>query len=182
MSVCDEFKMLFSDYLDSELPLTQRKQVDQHLNECPECSETVRQMKIIQQSLRQIPQLTTSPDFERKLHEHIFTNPIRPGFIPAYLQNWKVPAMGSALVLATISFFLIFNNGGDNPRHNNSQFIPAAPQISSPIKSTTSAQAPAMVSSGNNQTTLAGDSLKPDSAKSYFKDKKDYQMVNGKRQ
>jgi hypothetical protein len=163
---CDKFKMQFSEYLDNELPLSQRKEVDDHLAVCVECSEILRQIKIVQQSLRQLPRVSASPEFEKKLHEQIFLNPSKPNIFPLPLQNWKIPAMGTALVAATVSFFLILYQSPND----NREVSPAVPSISSqqlskipnpPYHQTTS--------SDERQNSLINDSLKTDSsAQSHF--------------
>lgn len=133
MASCDKMKLNYSNYIDGELPADQYKNLDEHLNICPGCRETVRQMKIIQQSLKQLPQVNTSPDFEQKLHQQIFQQHPRSVFITAQLQNWKLPAMGSAIVLATVGLFLILNDstgpGGSTVTKPANLINSAAPQL-----------------------------------------------------
>ncbi|OPX33782.1 hypothetical protein B1H10_05075 [candidate division KSB1 bacterium 4484_188] len=165
MSDCDKFKMQFSNYLDGELSAFQRKELDEHFSICPDCSQTIRQMKIIQQSLRQMPSFHTSPDFERRLHQHIFEpQHERAGVFPFPWQNWKLPAMGSALVLATLSLFLVFNptdNNNTQISNQNKTMVPAATRLSGP-NSFNSFQ-PSSVASGKNVSALHSDSLFDDS-------------------
>lgn len=160
MPDCDKFKMHFSDYTDGELSPTQRKWLEEHFEECLECAETVRQMKIIQQSLRNLPSYKTSPDFERRLQEQIFgqssrsTIPIQPW------NNWKLPAMGSALVLATVGLFLVFNpsdNGQQIYRNQSSTISPAATRFPGTKSGNIAAQPNSAGSS-----TLISDSLRDD--------------------
>ncbi len=137
MSECDKFKLQFSDYLDGELPLAQRKELDDHLAVCWDCAETVRQIKVIQESLRNIPRISTGPDFEQRLHNQLHSLPGRSNIIPLPMQNWKLPAMGSAIVLATVGLFYVFNHAPENTNPNlngGGNFYPAATQmpVSSP--------------------------------------------------
>lgn len=131
---CDKFRSKFSSYLEGELSIEQRKEVEAHFSQCSDCHETFRQVRIIRQSLRQIPQISTDPDFEQKLHQEIFNSEQRTNFVPLPLQNWKLPAMGSAIVLATLGLFFVFNNTTDTmkPVNNSQQPINshASPQIS----------------------------------------------------
>ncbi|MFZ0390883.1 MAG: hypothetical protein WAN36_10535 [Calditrichia bacterium] len=101
--------------------------------------------------------MSTSPDFEYRLHQQIYQFDSRSHFIPQQLQNWKVPVVGSALVLATVSMFLVFNNSVDTTTGNQT-YYPAASKLpgGSGIN-----QAP---SPGNFQSsTLISDSLQSDS-------------------
>jgi hypothetical protein len=130
---CDKLKSSFSDYLDGELPIDQRKELDNHFADCADCHETIRQMRIIKQSMMQIPHISASPGFEQKLHEQIFRSDQKESFIPQLLQNWKLPAMGSAIVLATVGLFLVFNDSTEPPSNGadpgSQKFLQAAPQI-----------------------------------------------------
>jgi hypothetical protein len=160
MTDCDKLKQFFSDYLDAELPLEQRKELDDHFKMCLECKETVRQIKIIQQSLSHLPQINTSPEFEQRLHQQIFQADNRSGFLPQPLQNWKLPAMGSAIVLATVGLFLVFNDSpSTDPMPVNSPssgYSPASPQL--PVKNKSE-----FPSSNNSSGTLGSGTLISDS-------------------
>lgn len=110
MTECDKFRMNFSNYLDGELHLEGRKLLDDHFSICSNCAEDYRQMKNIQKNLNNMPPISASPGFEQKLQQRILRQNQNPGFIPPQLQNWKLPAMGSAIVVATVSLFMIFDN------------------------------------------------------------------------
>ena len=132
MSECDKFKLQFSDYLDGELPQVQRKELDDHLSICWDCAETIKQIKIIQESLRNIPTIATGPDFEHRLHDQLHNLSGGGNIFPLTMQNWKLPAMGSAIVLATVGLFYVFNHSVDtnNPSLNGGgSFYPAATQV-----------------------------------------------------
>ncbi len=130
---CDKLKTNFSDYLDGDIPLEQRKQLDDHFEHCPDCHEIIRQMKIIQDSLKKLPQVNTSPDFEKRLHQQIFNPAPKNNFVPPILSSWKLPAMGSAIVLATVGLFLVLDNSSDSGTSDyqelRNNFNTAAPQI-----------------------------------------------------
>ena len=132
MTDCDKFRMDFSNYLDGELHSQVRKLLDDHFAECPDCHETYRQMRDIQQNLNNLNRLSTSPDFEQKLQQRIQKENENPGIIPAQLQNWKLPAMGSAIAVAAVSLFLVFNNSpAPDPADTENQMNTAVPQIPS---------------------------------------------------
>ena len=110
MAICDKLKSNYSGYIEGGLPADQYKMLNDHLTACPGCREAIREMKIIRQSLKQLPSIQASPDFEQKLHQQIFQQNPRGSFIPSQLHNWKLPAMGSAIVLASVGLFLIMND------------------------------------------------------------------------
>ncbi len=177
MMDCDRFRMDFSNYLEGELHSEHRKKLDDHFSICPECYEIFRRMSDIQKRLKNLLPIGTSPGFEQRLQETILRQNQHPGFIPAQLQNWKLPAMGSAIVVATVSLFLVFNNSPapENPGVN-AQFKTAAPQIQSSAPK--QANSPdRSVQSSYESTTLIPDSLESDSAR--FRPE-NIQQVNGK--
>jgi len=162
---CDKFRMDFSNYLEGELHTEQRKKLDDHFSICPECYEIFRRMSDIQKKLKNLLPIGTSPGFEQRLQENILRQNQHPGFIPAQLQNWKLPAMGSAIVVATVSLFLVFNNSpAPETPDTDTQFNTAAPQIqgglAKPVDAPTSS-----VPSTYESTTLIPDSLVSDSAR-----------------
>jgi anti-sigma factor RsiW len=176
---CDKFKKDFSSFLDGELPYDQQQLLEDHLKICPNCKETIRQIKIIKQSLNYLPQVNTSPDFEQKLRQQIFQQNQKSPFLPPQLQNWKLPAMGSAIVLATLGLFLVFNESPDSKvpgqRSTENSYNTAVPQLPG-------SQQSSVRSSGNQQTadyessTLISDSTANDSL--YFR-KEGIQQVKG---
>ncbi len=130
MSECDKFKMQISSYLDGEISIHQRHDFDHHLEKCPKCDETVKQIKIIQESIRQMPQIASSPDFEERLHQQIFNSDQKQNFFSLPIQNWKVPAMGSAIVIATVGVFLVLNEPSETNTNQNRSLSPATTRIS----------------------------------------------------
>jgi anti-sigma factor RsiW len=160
MPDCDKFRSKFSSYLDGELSTEQRKALDSHFSKCPPCQETFRQIKIIQQSLKQLPQITSSPDLEQRLRQQIFNSEKRLHIIPVQFQNWKLPAMGSAIVLATLGLFLVFNNTTDTSQVPVNS--PASTQISVGKSNNVSGS---VKSAQMGKTTLIPDSSRTDSTR-----------------
>ena len=164
---CDKFKEDFSSFLDGELPYDQQQLLEDHLKICLNCKEAIRQIKIIKQSLSYLPQVSTSPDFEQRLRQQIFQQNQKTPFLPPQLQNWKLPAMGSAIVLATLGLFLVFNQSPDSviPSQGpaESPFNTAAPQLpgnrQTPVTSSSSSQAADYQSSTLISDSTAYDSL-----------------------
>ena len=165
MANCDKMKSNYSGYIEGGLPADQYKILDDHLSACPGCREAIREMKIIRQSLRQLPQIQVSPDFEQKLHQLVFQPNPRGSFIPPQLHNWKLPALGSAIVLATIGLFLIMNDSsgpaGSSVTQPANLINSAAPQLPSTKNSNLSEGQ--VVPVHESTTLIRDDSLQADS-------------------
>lgn len=162
MAECDKYRVQFSSYLDGELPIGARKELEAHLAICEECAETIYQIRVIQQSLQRISPVNTSPGFENRLHNALREGAGHSSLLPGNLQGWKVPAMGSALLLASLGVFMVFNHGGDANRVPNGQYSPAAAQLPGAIQTRIQGQ------SGNAQANaqkemMIADSLNKDS-------------------
>jgi predicted anti-sigma-YlaC factor YlaD len=166
MTDCDKFRMNFSNYLDGELQKEGKKSLVDHFSECPECHEAYRQVKDIQKSLINLPPVSTSPEFEHNLQQRIQSANQNPGIIPPQLQNWKLPAMGSAIAVAAVSLFLVFNNSSTpEPEETENQMNTAAPQIpattSKPVPAPETATPPEYESTSliSDSDSLASDTL-----------------------
>jgi hypothetical protein len=141
--------------------------MEDHLKICLNCKEAIRQIKIIKQSLSYLPQVSTSPDFEQRLRQQIFQQNQKTPFLPPQLQNWKLPAMGSAIVLATLGLFLVFNQSPDSVSPSQgpaeSPFNTAAPQLpgnrQTPVTSSSAPQTADYQSSTLISDSTAYDSL-----------------------
>lgn len=147
MSECDKYKSLFSNYIDGDLFPEQRKSLEDHLALCPPCQKAVKRLKVLCNSLRNMPVLTTSPDFESRLHQQIAGLGDGQSFhfsIP--IQNWKIPAAASFAVVVVIGIFLVFNSA-DNRSESN---IPVTPSISNPVNMQKSSEE-SILSSKNSQ-------------------------------
>lgn len=120
MKNCDKFVSLFTDYLDGILPGQIKSEFNQHLTDCRECTDRLRQMKALKHHLKKLNPVKTSDTFHvvlrsrirRELTRHTFAQKI--GF---YFQTYKLPAFATgavALILISfVSFYTFFNS--ENP-------------------------------------------------------------------
>lgn len=134
MHDCDKYRSFLSDYLEGELLPDIRKEVESHLHVCSDCSEIAYQVKIICESLSHLPQVSTSPNFEARLQAQIgHIKPSRFPVIPVLTENWKIPAVGSVVLLATIGMFIVLNPSkskvAGTTTISSSNFAPASVQI-----------------------------------------------------
>lgn len=111
MTECDKFKALYSGYIEGELFPEQRKSLEAHLSICPPCHRAVERLKTICRSLRGLPILTTSPDFELRLHQQIAHlgsgNSMR---LSLPIHSWKIPAFASIAFIVVVGVFLALNS------------------------------------------------------------------------
>lgn len=56
MLTCEQQVARSSDYLDGQLPFVERLRMRQHLLFCPNCRRFIRQMRLAQQVIRQMPE------------------------------------------------------------------------------------------------------------------------------
>jgi len=164
MSDCDKFKPLFSSYIEGDLFPEKRKSLEDHLALCPPCARAVVRLKEMCNSLRSMQVLTTSPDFEYKLHQQIANigNSHSIQFsIP--IQNWKIPVAASLVVLVGVSVFIMVNSSDQG-----SVNIPARPS-STVNQVNPHNQAERSLLPGRNSDAdailIAQDSLKNDSSR-----------------
>ncbi len=112
MQECDKFRVHFSSYIEGELIFEERQALEAHLAVCHDCSETLYQMKIIRRSLQSLPTITTSTQFEYRLNQKIANlNNASPWTAPLLnlRQNWKIPAIGSAVASIIIVGVLLLS-------------------------------------------------------------------------
>lgn len=63
MLTCKEQVARSSDYLDRQLSFRERLRVQHHLLFCPHCRRFIRQMRLMQATLRKLPE-TPVPDLD----------------------------------------------------------------------------------------------------------------------
>ena len=83
---CEQLQDRLDNYLDGDLPRTQRDRFEAHLDECEDCRERVSQARSIQEILREIPVPPMRPGFAaqaiRRATEHHSHH--RRGFIAGF--------------------------------------------------------------------------------------------------
>jgi predicted anti-sigma-YlaC factor YlaD len=64
---CQEVVELVTEYLENALLPKMRKQLEEHVAECPGCEHYLKQVQLTVSMLRQLSQETTSPATRREL-------------------------------------------------------------------------------------------------------------------
>jgi len=169
MHECDKVRSFISDFIEGDLHPHIRKEVETHLKICTDCNEVAYQVRVICRSLQSLPQISTSADFEQRLHSQINTmRQFRFPFLSSATQSWKIPAVGSVVILATIGLFIVFNptrtRVGNTSTIESSSLTPGSVQL--PTQSSTIDQLP--YPSAQAARSVVTDTIKKDSA-GYFK-------------
>jgi len=68
---CQRFKAMVSDYIEGELDQQNQRLMENHLRDCLVCKSKISQLKQLIQSLRKLPRISVSPDFETVLRARV---------------------------------------------------------------------------------------------------------------
>ena len=71
MDNCKKFKELLSDYIEGGLDPQTKLLLEQHLKECLNCSKVITRLKTLHRTLKELPKLAVSSDFETVLRTRI---------------------------------------------------------------------------------------------------------------
>jgi len=111
MKNCERFTELLSDYADNTLAPSAKRELDGHLQECPECHSAADGVINLRHNLRRLSTIQTSPDFETilrtriKLDRRAHVAPIwgMPFVFPRRLATYSATA-----ALAALCFFYLW--------------------------------------------------------------------------
>ena len=100
-----DFDMMISSYLDDDLSSEDKKIFKNHMENNPDFSVKVKDIKRIVNTVNNTPRLTTSKDFLHNLEDHISTKSI--------FNYWFTPKFKTSLsftVAALALFFVMLND------------------------------------------------------------------------
>ena len=100
-----DFDMMISSYLDNDLSSDDRKIFENHMDNNPDFSVKVKDIKKIINTVNNTPKLTTSKDFLHNLEDRISTKSI--------FNYWFTPKFKTSLsftVAALALFFVMLND------------------------------------------------------------------------
>ncbi|RMF57245.1 MAG: hypothetical protein D6748_11580, partial [Calditrichaeota bacterium] len=125
MSECDKLRDRLSDYVDGELSAGLKEELEIHLQVCTDCQETLHRYRAVCYSLKTLPSITTSPDFERQLHLRIQRMSQQNSWYP---RDWKIPAAAFValfvIVVGSLYYFNFFEPGIGMPQSQKSNVTP----------------------------------------------------------
>jgi len=114
---CYDFELNISAYIEGELKQTVREEFSQHKDTCKNCEEKLVDISKLMENLPNLMRVTTSSQFDQKLHEKIRKIDNRGPSVWKRLLEMKplgfepVPALGFALAMVMIvsASYLLFN-------------------------------------------------------------------------
>lgn len=115
MGPCERYQEIISPYLDGEATAEQKAILEAHLKRCPECRAVERRMKILRQTLRELPRVTPSPEFNIALRTRIrLEERAARGSLRSVPLWGRIPAFGVAVAAAAIALavLLVGPSGG----------------------------------------------------------------------
>lgn len=121
MQKCDCLTQYFSDYLEKQLDSSKNALIEQHLQDCPKCHQTLKQMQMIQKNLVQLKPIKTSADFDTVLHTRIrlaSSLERRSWFQRDVDWTIKVPIYAASLSIILLASILITREINQPPRSN----------------------------------------------------------------
>jgi anti-sigma factor RsiW len=119
MPCCERYKETLLDLLDGECDLSDKREVEAHLKECPECARFYRQLCGMRTALRNVYRVKPSENFMILLRDRIRREIAgkrergRSGFV---VSSRLVPAFGMGiLVIAAGLWFILAGTGDESP-------------------------------------------------------------------
>lgn len=177
MNDCDKVKPLVSDYLEGDIFPENRKFIEDHISVCPKCNAAIRRVKELCQNLKSLPYLTTSQDFESRLHQRIsHSNNGHSIRLTISGQNWRMPAFTVAAVLVVVAFVWMFNSNSPEPGSG-------MPMDNASVQSITTRQTPPLKpipGSGDVNTKSEGTDVSATDSLQKANTQKDVQLVGDK--
>ena len=110
MTDCQRYQQFILTYIDDDLDILQRKDLEQHLEACDHCAHCLRQLQQLRVRLKSLKPVQTSETFQIVLRECIRRQgPGRRNVLrPSRPLVWRlVPVAGVALVLVLTSIYII---------------------------------------------------------------------------
>lgn len=116
MKNCHQFEELISDYVEGELDYKSNLLMEQHIRECQACSIKIKNIEALCNNIRELPELSVSPDFENILRARIsIENKRRRRLSESLFFPWQVriPVYGISFALILLAFVLVFTRGSN---------------------------------------------------------------------
>jgi hypothetical protein len=139
---CQKIAALLGRYIDNELMVTQRKDVDEHIEHCPACNEEVQMLKGVE-TLCRSHDTTKVPEeywvnFTPRLHQRILTEGIKRRSIFNWLGTEVFKYAFALTLLLLVAVIAIFPRISMKERESNRIMMPivyvVAPEKEARIK------------------------------------------------
>ncbi len=106
----DKLQEQFSDYIEGEMLPQARQAFELQLRNDSEAAQKLERVRALREHLTQLPTITTSPDFEQRLHNRIGEQKFRrlDPFPFSSHFNWKTSIAAAAAVLLIAVSSMLF--------------------------------------------------------------------------
>ena len=112
MVPCERYRDSLFDLLDEECDSIQKRDVEAHLKECPNCAKFLKQQKLMRSYLGQLPRVCTSDGFRVLLRDRIRREVtgrrIRRAPLLVYSRR-LIPAFGLIIIVVFAGTWMLFN-------------------------------------------------------------------------
>ena len=110
MSPCQRYRESILDFVDGELDILRKKDLEHHLKVCPQCLHLLNQMRTLMSHLKKLPPVKASDDFQILLRETIRREIAgkRKAMSSSYnfTRRW-IPAFSLGVLVILAGFFLL---------------------------------------------------------------------------
>ncbi|MFW6124131.1 MAG: anti-sigma factor family protein [Acidobacteriota bacterium] len=97
---CKQIEKFLSPYLENNLSQEEKNLVENHLRQCPQCSELLSYMRQAKKSLAEIPEIDVSPSLMKKLYK---IPPQKSKLIFDFLLRPALqPILAASMILITV--------------------------------------------------------------------------------
>ncbi|HHM01575.1 MAG TPA: hypothetical protein ENJ15_01070 [Caldithrix abyssi] len=121
---CDKAKNLLNDYIEGMLDPQTQKELEQFLEEDPECRALFQEARLIRRHLQNLPAVKAPDNFDMELRQRIMTY-IQEGEKPLRGRKGLSVVFSGGILLAAAYMFIFTDIGADESRINNN-VIPAS--------------------------------------------------------
>lgn len=106
---CNKFNELITSYIDDELDVRRRKQVQSHLEACSECNDHYLGELNVKKLLKsQLPEIKAPVQLRHRIRRQLARKGSRPGFWQLIQSLFVYRPIAASAALAAIAFFALF--------------------------------------------------------------------------
>ena len=110
MNPCQRFRESIFDFVDNELDILRKNELERHLKACTQCSRFLEQIHQLRSQCKQLSPITATEEFHVLLRERIRREMAgkRGALTPsiAFSARW-IPAFGMMLLLIGVGFWML---------------------------------------------------------------------------
>ncbi len=102
---CERWREKFTDFVEDSLPTDQRRQLEDHLQQCPDCAQELAAFRRTVAALRELPMVPAPSDLPIRIRQALPT----PQRVFGYLISWQAVGAVAAAACLLVGFWAIFS-------------------------------------------------------------------------